>query len=649
MAIDKTSRKETLTVSAGTNVVFTVPFEIEKTTDLVVYDSASWLAREGVDYTVTNYGLPGVTANAITVTWIGTTASGTYTFYRNFPMTQTVKLTEGVLNGAVENAFDRLTFATQNSTLITNNIISAAGNGITLMAEPTAASDAATVKYAQGAYSQGGYICPPVSGTDNNKALYAESTTSFIWKDPFDVPYPSAHLKILQVNGLGEPAWVDPVEYAPPYDTDKPKYLGVTLDLASTPEDSWVTVKQLPTLSKGVVGDTIVYQEGGYVAWQYVRWVPDVPSSLFTKKYLYNSTGTGVDGAVGSALTGTTAAAKATTIYENDTDKNAGGNSNLFLRSKTDQANVILLEFDVSSLSVDDYTDDSIVSCNLKLYIVGVSGSTNKTVHIRRLKNTFVEGTGSSSNRWNDDGATWEKPAAPGGTDADWNWGGAVGGGETNFDQDAELDYELPVSTFVMGSGAGTDTVGSEYTYVNVTPLFLDAIRNRSGILRLALYVPAAMNTSTSTLIRVSANEGGSTDVTLETTLAAARRAYWQKWGYTASAGITVVPDHEIEELWNGETYGVDWLYPHCKQSKSIHGVVPAHDNDSSTGRAFGCAYAIANEIYNTTEQGLHTAVSFDGRKHVCFIDRHLVGTAGFPVQADGSTLQVSQFWLENE
>ena len=401
--------------------------------------------------------------------------------------------------------------------------------------------------------------------------------------------------------------------------------------------DAWVTVNQLPTLSKGVVNDTLTYQEGGYVAWEYIRWVPEVPDS---KKYLYNSTGTGTDGAVATASTSSIAAAKATTLWEEDTDKNSGGISYLQVRSKTDTSNVAILEFDCSSLSVTDYTDDTIVSCNLKLRTSTVTGNTNRTVHVRRIKNTFVQGTGASGNSYSDDGATWEKPTAPGGS-PDWNWGGAVGGGDTNFNQDAELDYELPVSTFVMGTGSGTETVRREDTYVNVAPLFLDAIRNRSGILRLALYVPAAINTSTSTLIRITSNYGAlDTDIKLEVTKATARKDYWQGWNYSQPQNMG---------LWAfEEQIGLPQAYPHVRFAVGVSSNTGGH---ASAGRVAACGYAVAKETdagFNTTDTSIHIGANATGESMVCFRD-DTFGNNFFQNIAIGDKARISRIWMENE
>ena len=619
MAIDKTSRKETIVQSgSGTNVVFTVPFEIENTSDLHVYDASGNLVVEGVHYNTTNYGLPAATANAITVTWVGTTPAGTYTFYRNAPTTQTVALTDGGKNGIIEHAFDRLALAAQNAITASSNIWTAGGDGITVVGEPIDDDDASTVRYAQEVYSKKGYICPPVNNTDNNKALYAQSTTSFIWKDPFDVPYPAANTKVLQVSGLGEPAWVDPVEYAPTYPTDKPKYLGV-----DSANDAWVTVNQLPSLVTGVVGDTLTYQHDGVVAWEYIRWLSEIPTA---GRYLWNSTGTGTDGAVGSATTVNIAASKVCFIKKNAADTNF--NSTYFnIKSGTSQYWVPLFEFDCSSYSASTYTDDSIVSCNLRFFVKNLTTDAslgNRTICIRRLKNTFVE-----------DEATWNQASDA----VDWNWNAGV------FEPDSsELDYELPISTFVIGAAAGSDVADETATTVDITQLFLDAIRNRSGVLRFAMFDPNA--TGSNVFVQPYANNGNADDVRVELTNANARTAYWQPWNFSQA------PNRLLEE---GYILTVDesctFLYPHVTR-KSVFitnkGNLPA----SSEGKvsAFGYATSLEGGVPTAYDNDTktHIGVSADGNTFTAFRDDVISGPA-FGNIAIGSTNRISAIWMANE
>ena len=95
--------------------MFTVPIELENTSDLTVYDASGNLAIEGKNYVVTNYGLPAATANAITVTWVGSTPAGTYKFYRTSDRTQPLDVSSGLQVTDLHTVFDRLTLAAQNS------------------------------------------------------------------------------------------------------------------------------------------------------------------------------------------------------------------------------------------------------------------------------------------------------------------------------------------------------------------------------------------------------------------------------------------------------------------------------------------------------------------------------------------------------
>ena len=524
MAIDKTTRKVSVTSNGRSNEALTALLECENTSDIEVYGSNGTKYRNGVDYNVSNNTIPGVTANSITITWVGNSPSDTLSVYRTSTRTQTVDLGNAFTNDLLEDAFDKMTLASQNTLSTTNSVLDLDDDKIQVMGDPINDSDASTLGYMQAEYSKGGYICPPITTVDagltgTGKVLYSQSTTSVIWKDPFDVPYPTANSKVLQLNGLGVPTWVSPPDYAPAYPTTQPMYLGV-----GSSAKAWVAMSQMPTLTKGVVGDTLVFQHDSKAAWMPIRWLSDdMPggshSSEWPSRYLYNSTGTGVDGAVGSVTTTLIAAAKATSIRENDTDRNQGGTWDCWCKGDIDNNRVPLLEFDCSALSASTHTMDTLESCYLKVYFTSASASASRTFVIRRLKNTFVEGTGASGNSYNDDGATWEKPTAPGGS-PDWNWGGG------NFNPLYELDYELPAPTFLVGS----DTVTGQFTYIDIKELFLDAIRNRSGILRLAMYDPAATTSSRSS--RFYANGGDANDIKVEVKNAPARRAYWQPWNY---------------------------------------------------------------------------------------------------------------------
>ena len=620
MAINQTSRKETLVGNASSNQVFTVPFECENASDISVYDPSGNRMLQDTHYTVTNNTMPGVSSNTITVTWIGTSPSGTITFYRNSPRTQTVSLVDGFAGGDLEKAFDRLTLAGQNPPRQGTGNIDAASSRITSLGEPTSSQDASTIRYAQEVYSKKGYISPPVGNTDDDKALYAQSTTSYIWKDPFDIPYPTATAKVLQVNGLGDPVWIDPPEYAPVYPTDEPKYLSVTSE-----DEAWRTVKQLPSLAKGNVGDTLVYQEDDKVAWRPIRWLPGTASS---RRYLYNSTGTGADGAVSGVVTNSTiAAAKATTIWENHKDYNQGGSWDCWIKGDLDGHRIPLLEFDCSALSAADYTVDSIIHCRIRFRFTAAATGSTRTFVVKRLKNTFVEGTGETSNSYNDDGASWNKPTAPGGS-PDWNWGSGV------FEPDFELDHELPVPTLQVGA----DTETSDYTYVDITHLFLDAIKNRSGILRLAIYDPS--DNSTSLWTRFYANAGHTHQVQVEISRSNARKAYWQPWNYK----------HIHEQPLVGEETANFTVNPHvCRARQMANQIGLMGGHQVSSGKVAACGYAVSHEtgaIYYARTEMLHTFVSNNQASVGSFLD---FTNSGDSTQATGVNGRVATIWLADE
>ena len=583
MAINKTSRKESIVLGADSlNNVFTVPFEAENTSEVSVYDKDGNLTIEGINYNITNNTIPGVSSNTITVTWVGVAAAGTYTFYRTSPRTQTLDIRFGFESGDIESVFDRLTLAAQNALKTSNNALGASSERIQEVGEPIDDTDASTVRYAQEAYSKSGNLCPGVSGTDDAKALYSQSTSSVIWKDPFDVTAPSANTKILQVNGLGVPAWVDPVEYAPTYPTTEPMYLSV-----SSEAQAWRSVNQLPSLAKGSVGDTLVYQEGNTVAWETIRWLEYVPT---THKHLWNSTGTGASGAVGAATATLYAAAKCAAIWENDTDKNTGGDPLNYVKGKTGQARICFIEWDLSSLTAANYTMDTIVSCYLKIYFTARGSVTDKNFIIKRVKNTFVEGTGASGNSYNDDGLTREKPSTG---SPDWLWGGG------NFDPARELDQELPVPTFIVGSSTTTGA----FTYIDVTPLFLDALKNRSGVLRIAMYDPNP--NSTNTWARFRSNGGHSDDLKLEVTLANERKAYWQKWSYYHQS-VSSMSDTDVEIDYGITNPHVTFSLNQIASDAQLEHVVKG-SHFGATGSTVACTYTHSHDTTSNDNPGTIT------------------------------------------
>ncbi|QDP67294.1 MAG: hypothetical protein Unbinned4614contig1000_11 [Prokaryotic dsDNA virus sp.] len=581
MAIDKTSRKEVIGLPSTTpNYVFTVPFEIENSADLIVYDKDGNLAVEGVNYSVSNHGLPGTTTNATTVTWIGSTAAGSYTFYRNAPRTQTLDLSAGFKNGEIEVAFDRLALASQNALQSSNNNYDAKSQRIQVVGDPINDTDAASVRYAQETYSKKGNICPGVNNVDNNKALYSQSTSSVIWKDPFDIPYPTAASKILQVDGKGEPQWVSPVEYAPVYPTSEPKYLSV-----GSSSKAWRAVNQLPTLTKGQVGHSLIYQFDDKVAWDYVRWLDNPPEQGWS---LWNSTGTGAGGALGVETSNNISASKVCYLQKNSADTNNSGNWDFYCTSSTTTARVPIFEFDCSSYSANDYDYDTIISCNLRFFVKALQTNAslgNTTICLRRVKNPIVE-----------DEATWNQSSDT----TDWNWNDGV------FDPTKELDNELPAPTFIIGGAAGADIADETATLVDITPLFLDAIRNRSGILRFAMFDPNP--TSSSRWFRAYARGGNSDDVRIELKKSTARKAYWQPWNYFHSWNKDLASS-------STEHNSPFTVQPHVYKGLTIANNQELKGTELGASQSVGFTYAVAHEI----DAGDPNGDTYSQRGGICY------------------------------
>ena len=424
--------------------------------------------------------------------------------------------------------------------------------------------------------------------------------------------------------------WVDPPEFAPVYPTDEPKFLSV-----AAADEAWRTVKQVPSLTSGEVGDTLMYQTGDTFAWESVRWFTQPPDN---KKYLFCSTGTGTDGATSSTTTVELDAGKCTTLWEDDTDKNYGAAWDFYLRaSASGTQRIALFEFDCSAYSSSSYNYDNLESVKIKFYPTNVWGSTNQTVHIRRIKNTFVQGTGESSNSYNDDGATWAKPTAPGGS-PDWSWGGG------NFNADKELDYELPACTFQMGTGTGTETTAGAYSSIDITPLFLDAIRNRSGILRFCIYVPLSTITSTTT-IRCYSNDNHTNETELEIKYANARKAYWQPWNYNNSSTVAYQGSDSVtyQDYYNRDNQG--HINSYIANSFSYDELTGGH---STTGTVVAFHYAISQESSaNYFARSLNAYTVPDGLGNITVFTDMSVHNA--PNQTVGSTARISTIWTENE
>jgi len=619
MTIDDTNRKQTITLgSPDSNHVFDVGFAIENTADISVYDPSNHLMRENVHYTVTLNGLPAATPNVVRVTWIGTAAAGDYTFFRTSSVLQPKQLSSGFSTGDIEEVFDRATLGLQNALQTVNNIYNTNGSRIQVLGNPENASDASTLEYAQSEFSKGGFLPSPVTGIDEAKALYAYSTTSVIWKDPFDVPYPSVTSKILQVNGSGDPAWVNPVEYAPPFPLE-PSYLSVD----DSVETSWRVARQLPAYENGNNGDSVVAQEGESYAWHPIRWLDAVPQQ---EKYIWNSTGTGANGAISLVTSTSYSATKGSYIREDQATTNFGTAAGVHLKGKPNYARYPVFEWDLSALTASDYTMDTIISVNLRLKFFAGSG-TNRNCIIKRMPYSFVENE-----------ITWEQPSDA----TEWGW---VNGGVN------DLDHELPVPTISIGG----DTDTSDYVRVDVTQLFLDAIYRRSGILRIMFY---DYDSAKGDIFgQFWSNTGVDANIIkLEVTNASARRAYWQEWNYSQHRDLSLAFNGDFQYQDPTGSNNLDIHQPHCGLYTHLEAGLPNVKPDVFqwvSGATSAQLYAFVTQPSSASSGGTPYAFTVvtnynddNPEKVRCFYDGS--GNTG-QIGIVGASARVSAIWMANE
>lgn len=618
MTIDKTSRRATLTVSSpSANYAFDVPIAVEYTSDIDVYDPSGNLMREDIHYEVLEYGLPAHTDNDVKVRWLdfgGTqVVAGVYTFYRTSGVTQLKNLAKGYSTGEIEAVFDRVTLIYQNALKATNNIFDTEGGKITSVVDPVEDSDACSLVYAQSEFTSSGYLPSPIVNIDEGKALFAYSTDSMVWNRLHDIPYPSVTSKILQVDGTGTPAWVNPVEYAPVFPT-KPQYM--TVD--SSVETTWGSFRQLPLYANSNAGDTVVAQEGGTYAWHPIRWLDQ--TSHGPGKFLWNSTGTGDDGVVTTSVQTNYSATKVTYIYEDAATTNYGTEANALVKSKTGENRHVMFEWDLTALNESLYTMDTIVSVQLRMRFTAAAG-TQKPFIFKRLPDTFVE-----------DEATWEQLS-----DAnDWFW---TDGGIN------DLDHELPVPYVSVGSGMEL----SDYTRVDFTQLLLDALHRRDGVLRVMLYDPSPGSSEVSGTFH--SNSSSAYKIRLEVDLGSARTAYWQPYNHHHRRDLDT---HDSFVFQGGEGNGADVQQPHCfmycGQALSGQGFNP---HFPTPGRACGQVYAVSTELGSTLWDAgtvyMQPAVSTTPTSDTslgAFYD--WTGGSLGNAATDGTT-RISLLWFENE
>lgn len=481
MTIDSTIRKSTFTGDGTTGQVFTVLFAIEKQADVVVYDG-SYLLQLTDDYTVSGEGLPGTTPNQFTVTLVGST-NNTVTIYRGASIpTQTKTISTGFQTKDMETGFDKSAIATSNTPLASDgSSIDLTGGRMQETADPTQDKDVANVDYMQREFSKKGKIASPVSGTDDNKALYSKSTTTVIWKEVFDVPSAPGTLRLLTVDWDGVPKWTVFPSFAPVF-LNKPVYY-LSLDTDGTTL-VWRDIDTLPFTTNTTHKDAIFWQPAGNVAFREKRFLPFVPPQ---GEYVL-----GVSGG-GSITTQSVLSTKVSYLKEAAADSNFSAQTTFFVKDRISARRHGILEWDLSSVTGVDR--DTIISGEMQLSLALGSGTALKA-KIARLITTFVEAD-----------VTWNENES--GTSWDWQAG-------------AFADVDLDMETYTMSIGSGGDTT------VDITGLVLDAIENRSGILRILIY---SDNPQAGTVSSKFDSDLGANPPKIEIKSAPARTLEWKESG----------------------------------------------------------------------------------------------------------------------
>ena len=230
-----------------------------------------------------------------------------------------------------------------------------------------------------------------------------------------------------------------------------------------------------------------------------VRWLDNVEplyKSIYTSSTRENATP--------SSVTTLDVAATHCGYIKEDAPTTAYNNSSsVYLKSKTGENRHILMQFPVNTSVTPAYTWDSLVSCNLKLYIVSdgsTSGSTDFVASILPLAP-------------DDATCTWENRK----TGKPWIWGD---GG--NWDK----DNEAPQVEFTLGASTPTGA----YYDVDISTLWMYAVEK--GLSTLNLIIWGYYPTGTLREFQIYSNEGNANDVKIEVKTATARKAYWQKYNY---------------------------------------------------------------------------------------------------------------------
>ena len=471
MTIDSTIRKAFFTGNGMMGQRKTIAFAIEKETDAVIYDG-DVLLQLTKDYTIElisgSSGFPATTPNQFDVQLVAATIN-TVTVYRSASIpTQKLSISSGFQTKDMEAGFDRASISVSNTPLASNGEnIDLDGGRMQELGTPISDSDATTTDYMQKEFSKKGKIPSGVGGTDDAKALYSDTETTVRWKTVFDVPAATTTNQLLTVDWDGEVKWMDYPDFAPVLQ-NKPLYLSLDASL----DEVWRTIRTIPVTALSEAGDVVHRQPADNVVLRTGRMLPSVPvgSLVGGAEYIL-----GLDGG-GTEVTQSVVTTKVTYIQEYYPTANNGTKVDFLLKNRDNGTlNHGLLEWDLSGMTGVDA--DTFVSGNMVLDRTHNSGS-ETTVKIARLKTSFEELE-----------ATWEESQ----TSTSWDW------------QDgAYLDVDLDMETYDIQ--IGTSSTGQE-TF-DISSLVIDAILNRSGILRICIYIEPSNASSTNSQSKFGSDLG---------------------------------------------------------------------------------------------------------------------------------------------
>ena len=427
-----------------------------------------------------------------------------------------------------------MSYQCQESIFATLEVLDADNMRIQTLAAPIESEDIATYLYAQARYSSQGYLPPPASGIDENKALYSSDQYRLVWKNPFGVPTSPSSNKLLKVEGTGTVAWVAEPTYAPTLPT-VPSFLSVN---SAGNAIEWRVAADLPPTADVKHNDSVTAQQGGTVAWENVEDLPPLPSinNPSSNKYILSMWSK-------DAITSTELSinvGKMTYLQENTATTNYGTAATAKLGNNSSNRLGILLEENLTSHGL---ISEHITSAKISIRKAsGASGSETATAAIARLTQTWTE-TGATYNTY--DGTN----AWPGGA-------GAYG----------DVDLKNFIYPCVQ-RGKTLDPSGVYYDY-DITNLVKDAIDNRANLLSVYMHYQAVAS-GTVTWMNYNTDDSGSYPAKLIIThTVSPRQAKWLAvaWGTVDFASQETNNWHipSITGLFTREDYSVvDILQPH--------------------------------------------------------------------------------------